>query len=213
MVSKRLEAIAKMIPPYHHIADVGCDHGYLIIEAIQKYDVTKAIAIDNKEGPLYASQNNIKKNNLEKYVRFSLSDGISDIDNDTEAVIIAGMGGQLIIKILSNSEKLTNIKRLIVQPNRNTYEVRKFLMENQFKIVDEDVIKDGNKFYEIILAEKGQNFTYTEDELQFGPVNLQKMSNDFKEKIKVDIIHLKGLSKDISKIEEKIEKMEKILCM
>ena len=82
MISKRLQEIAKYVYPYKKIADVGCDHGYLIIEAIKKYNVTNCIAIDNKEGPLNVAKYNITNVGYLDKVRFSLSSGITDIDND-----------------------------------------------------------------------------------------------------------------------------------
>ena len=79
MFSKRIECIASKIPLESNLADVGCDHGYLIIEAYLNGKVNKAIAIDNKEGPLESA-----KSNISKYldVRYSLSSGINDIDDD-----------------------------------------------------------------------------------------------------------------------------------
>lgn len=211
MISKRLQEIAKYVYPYKKIADVGCDHGYLIIEAIKKYNVTNCIAIDNKEGPLNVAKYNITNVGYLDKVRFSLSSGITDIDNDTEAVVISGMGGVLITQILSEKEKLTNIKRLILQPNRNSYELRKFLMENGFYIVSEEIIFEDGKFYEIIVSERG-NMSYNDDELMFGPVLLKEKSEEFINKINSEIIHLKNLDTNSSSVSERIKKLEEIIC-
>ena len=94
--NNRIKEIAKYIRPYKKIADVGCDHGYLIVEAFKNHEIDYAIAIDNKQGPLDSAKYNILKYGFNNNVRFSLSSGISDIDDDTEVVIIAGMGGLLI---------------------------------------------------------------------------------------------------------------------
>lgn len=178
-MSNRLTTIAKFIPPYQKIADIGCDHGYLIIEAF-KQGITYAQAIDNKEGPLKQAINNLKT--FQDKVEFILSDGISKINADTEVVIIAGMGGSLIVDILrANPEKLASVKRLILQPNRNIKEVRKFLNLIGFKIAYETIIEEEGIYYEIIVCDKGLD-CYNETELEFGPYLLKEKSPVFLKK-------------------------------
>ena len=211
MISKRLQEIAKYVYPYKNIADVGCDHGYLIIDAIKKYDVLKCVAIDNKEGPLNVARHNIKNHELLDNVRFSLSSGITDIDTDTEAVVISGMGGVLITQILSEKEKLVNVKRLVLQPNRNSYELRKFLMDNGFYIICEEIIFEDGKYYEIIVSEKGE-VNYNEDELMFGPILLKEKNELFINKINSELTHLKNLETNSKNVIERIKKLEEIIC-
>ena len=90
MISKRIKVVCSHIEPYKIIADVGCDHGYLIKEAFDKYNIEFAYAIDNKIGPLESAKNNLMDY---KNVEFSLSDGLTDLKEDVEVVVIAGMGG------------------------------------------------------------------------------------------------------------------------
>ena len=187
MFSKRICEIAKLIKPYKIIADVGCDHGYLIIESFLNSDVSKAIAIDNKIGPLNSAKKNLEKYNFN--VRFSLSSGVNDIDDDTEVVVISGMGGLLISKIISddltNNKKLYNVKRLILQANRNNFELRKFLMESNYQIIDEKIVYEDDKYYEIIVCERvNEKIIYTFEELYFGPILLKRKDDIFKDIIK-----------------------------
>ena len=103
----RIKNVAKYIKPYKKIADVGCDHGYLIVEAFENYNIDYAIAIDNKSKPLERCNYNLKEKPYYSHVRFSLSSGINDIDSDTEVIIMAGMGG-LLIKDLLEAPDISN---------------------------------------------------------------------------------------------------------
>lgn len=215
MFSKRICEIAKLIKPYKIIADVGCDHGYLIIESFLNSDVSKAIAIDNKIGPLNSAKKNLEKYNFN--VRFSLSSGVSDIDDDTEVVVISGMGSLLISKIISddltNNKKLYNVKRLILQANRNNFELRKFLMENNYQIIDEKIIYEDDKYYEIIVCERvNEKIIYTFEELYFGPMLLKRKDDIFISRINSELIKLKKLNSDSLEVKEKIDRLEKIIC-
>ena len=215
MFSKRICEIAKLIKPYKMIADVGCDHGYLIIESFLNSDVSKAIAIDNKIGPLNSAKKNLEKYNFN--VRFSLSSGVSDIDDDTEVVVISGMGGLLISKIISddltNNKKLYNVKRLILQANRNNFELRKFLMENNYQIIDEKIIYEDDKYYEIIVCERvNEKIIYAFEELYFGPILLKRKDDIFISRINSELLKLKKLNSDSLEVKEKIDRLEKIIC-
>lgn len=208
MISKRLSMIAEMIKPYKRIADVGCDHGYLIIEAFKNSNIEYAIAIDNKIGPLNSAKKNIEKYNYN--VKFSLSDGINDV-SDVDAIVISGMGGLLITKILSNKDKLLGVKRLILQANRNNYELRCFLMNNQWEIINEKIVYDENIYYEIIVCEKAdKKVLYNEDELNYGPILLMNKDSLFIDKINSEINHLKSLDTNSLEVAKKIERLEKI---
>ncbi len=179
MISKRIKTICSHIEPHKIIADVGCDHGYLIKEAFDKYNIEFAYAIDNKIGPLESARNNLMNYNN---VEFLLSDGVADLKEDVEVVVIAGMGGMLIKDIIaSNINKTTNVKRFILQANRDEYELRKFMCSNGYYISDENIVCENKKFYEIIIFEKGEK-VYSEKEFTFGPILLTKSNKEFIEK-------------------------------
>ena len=117
-LSKRLSLCAKYTEGFINLADIGTDHALLPITCIQSGYVNKAQAIDNKKGPFVIAYSNVKKNNLTDRIKVKLSDGISEIDDDTDVVVIAGMGGELISKILQKDDK-KQVKRFILQPNNN----------------------------------------------------------------------------------------------
>ena len=174
---KRLSAIINFIDKNDVVADIGCDHGYLLKLAIENRSINKGYAIDNKIGPL-----NSAKHNLQRYenITFVLSDGLKSVEAvDINCVVIAGMGGMLINDIISESlEKFNKINKLILCPNRNIDKVRLFLNENGFMIVDEDIVYEDSKFYEILVAKIG-NQTLNETELYFGPYLLKNKNETF----------------------------------
>ena len=170
---KRINAICEEIYPYKSIADIGCDHGYLIKLAIDNLSIDRALAIDNKIGPLNKAKENLKGY---KNVEFILSDGLDKVDDNIDVVIIAGMDGNLIKDILNNnSHKLNNFKRIIIQANKDEYEVRKYLYQEKFKITNERIILEDDKIYEIDVFEHNlDNIIYDDDQLYFGPVFMNK---------------------------------------
>lgn len=190
---KRLETIAQKLKPYHKIADIGCDHGYLIIEAFKISDDFEFIAIDNKKGPLSSCFENISPYSYKNKVRFSLSSGIKDINDDTEVLVLAGMGGMLICDILKDDIK--NTKRIITCANRDNYNVRKYIIGLGFKIVSEEIVSENNKYYQIIVFDKcDEKDNLTEEELTFGPLLM-------KEKKDIYISFLKNELETLNKIE------------
>ena len=206
MISKRIKEIVKLVPPYRRICDVGCDHGYLVMEAFDQGLIDFAQLVDNKEMPLLSAKSNLKDYNKDSY-ELSLSNGISELRSDIPCVCILGMGGVLICDILKDTKKRTNIKRLILQPNKNSFEVRCFLMENGYKITFEEIIYD-KKYYEVIVAEVGTS-NYSNLELKYGPINLKKKSLEFKNYLEYKISLLKRINN--KKVLEKIKEMEDLL--
>lgn len=177
---ERLKKIASFIDANDIVADIGCDHGYLIKIAIDNNKIKYAYAIDNKIGPL-----NQAKNNLKCYdnVKFILSDGllnVSSVDlNKINTVVIAGMGGLLINKIINDSLSLfKQINKIILSPHNNIYEVRKNMNNLGFKIINEAIIYDETCFYEVIEYVLGKE-KLNDYELNFGPVLLKNKNEIF----------------------------------
>lgn len=203
---KRLEMIAKAIPPYTYIADIGCDHGYLIQLAIDHYHVKKAFAVDNKELPLESAKQHLKDY---QNITFSLSDGISFVPEDVEVIILAGMGGMLICDILSNHfEKLKNVQRIIVEANRNQEKVRKLLCEHGFIICKEMILFEDDIDYEIIVFEHGIE-PYQEIDYLFGPILRMECSPEFQKKWNKKLKIFQKIS--TSKAKEKVKLILSVL--
>ena len=213
----RMKVIASKIYPYKKIADVGCDHGYLIIEALKLDSDIRAIAIDNKRMPLESCKSNMIKYGYLNNVRFSLSSGIEDIDEDTECVVIAGMGGILITEILSVDFK--NVKRFILAPNKDEINVRKYMLLKGFDITDEEIVYENDKYYQIIVFDKVESnnleYKYNLDELTYGPILMKKKESSFIDYMNFELSKytkiIRSSESNIDKINNKIEMIRRIL--
>lgn len=178
---ERLKSILQFINEDDIVADIGCDHGYLLELAIKNKNIKKCYAVDNKIGPL-----NSAKKNLEKYdnVSFVLSDGLIELDSDDiNCVVIAGMGGMLINKIFNDSkDKFKNIQKIIVAPNKDVDKVRMNFTLNGFKITEETICFEGDIYYEILVFEIGEQ-KLSEKEILFGPELLKGNNQLFLDKL------------------------------
>lgn len=148
-LSKRMNAVASMVTSGNILADIGTDHGYVPIALVQKGKIPKAIAMDINEGPLQRAKEHITTCCLEESIETRLSDGVAALEeNEADTILIAGMGGELIIHILVEGYKVCRkAKELVLQPQSDIDHVRKYLRENKYKIIDEDMILEDGKYY------------------------------------------------------------------
>lgn len=151
-ISKRLSTIASLASE-PIIADIGCDHGLVCIDAILKGKVKKAYACDLREGPLAQAQANIQSFHLEHQIETHLESGIHNLPQDTEQIIIAGMGGKLIIDILQADPIPASVRSLILCPHKDASDLRAYLLDHHWQIVKEQVVHDGH-FYPILIVER-----------------------------------------------------------
>lgn len=180
-LSKRLQVIADMVPTNIPCADIGSDHGLLVKYLIENNIVPFAYASDNKVGPYNRLTTNLLTLINRGLVEVNLKDGLEDLSEKYRSVVIAGMGGDLIVKIIkSHQNLLKNIDYFLLSPHGNEKEVRECLIELGYMIVDENVVFEDH-YYEVILFEKGK-CDYHENEMIYGPINLKKRSEIFKEK-------------------------------
>ena len=148
-LSKRMKAVAGMVTSGGVLADVGTDHGYIPIALVQREKITGAIAMDINKGPLARAQENIASAQLGDYIQTRLSDGVAALgEGEADSILIAGMGGELVIHILSEGEKVCKAaSELILQPQSDIRKVREYLRLHHYKIVDEDMICEDGKYY------------------------------------------------------------------
>ena len=169
IITPRLMKIAEMIPNGSRIADVGTDHGFLPIYLLKKNLIDFAVCSDIKKGPLSNAEKNIKKYGFESKTRLCLADGLSGIlPGEVDTAVIAGMGGEMIANILENGIP-KGIGVLFLQPMRNVDVLRKKIHQTGFKISNEMFVKEKDKFYIIICAEKGNEPKWNEDEYIVSP--------------------------------------------
>ena len=184
LLSKRLQAVYQMVDKNTRVADIGSDHAYLPVELIETNIASFAIAGEVAKGPMSRSKEDVDKFGLSEKIDVRLGDGLAVInENDKiDTVVIAGMGGILIKDILARAteEQLSNVKTLVLQPNIGEPLVRHWLVENNFEIVDEDIIAEEHHVYEIIKAKKvNEPVNLTEAQYLMGPVLMKKKSPTF----------------------------------
>lgn len=213
-ISKRIRKILEYISVEDKVADVGCDHGYLCLGCIEK-GVSFIQNIDNKEGPL-----NMAKKNLEEYnndnIIYTLCDGLNGLDERVDTVVISGMGGDLITQIINkNLNKAKKLKKIIIVAHSKVFLLRKNLSK-YFQIVDEDLVEDNDKIYEIIVFDPTSFGKYEERDLLFGPILSVKKSELFIKKIEkrlseINKILLSATTADLSILITEKQYIEKML--
>ena len=181
MQSVRLAKLVSLIPKCNLLADVGCDHGYVGIEALRSGKAKRVAFADISQPSLNKARLNCPQQ-FNDAVSFHCQDGLGDIDAD--CAVIAGMGGLEIISILSQARHLP--QTLVLQPMRNQLDVRRYV-SRQYEIVT-DVKFQDDKFYDVVVACKCNKPTVlTELELQFGKTNLTHPSTDFINYLKLEL--------------------------
>ena len=176
LLSKRMQMVADMVTKGNVAADIGCDHGFVSIYLVEQGICPKVIAMDVNEGPLLRAKEHVMEHGLDKQIDIRLSDGIDKLLKDeAESVFIAGMGGKLVIKILSDHlDKVKELKEVILQPQSDLHLVRHFLAELGMSIMQEDMVEEAGKFYPCMKAVwKEQKTEYTELEEWYGPLLLE----------------------------------------
>lgn len=211
-LSKRLACIADMIPEESKVIDVGCDHGLLSIY-LEQEKKCNCLATDINENALQSAKINIKKYNSN--IELKLTDGLNDINiNKNDYIVIAGMGTSTIKHILSDKVLSDN---LVISSNNQLLELRKFMSDLGYKILDEKFIVEHQKKYIIINFTKG-NRKYSNLDLQYGPIlrkspdyliyELEKLF-EIKEKIKNSSFLVKYKNqKEINRLKRLIIKIQ-----
>lgn len=150
-LSPRLQKCCEYVRPGARVADVGCDHGYTSIHLLQKGIASAVYACDVKEGPLQSAVINAEKCGLREKIRFFLSDGLKNVPHDFDTLIIAGMGADVMVSILSAAPWLkSGAYHLILQCQSKTPTLRRFLSEEGYRIREEAVVKDGRFLYTVM---------------------------------------------------------------
>lgn len=150
-LSNRLKIIASHVDNCNSVADIGTDHGYIPIYLLKQQVCEKAIASDINKGPLEKAKLNVSFENLSDKIKCLLGPGLVPLkQGEVNGVIIAGMGGNLIRDILlADIKKVKLYDFLILQPAQNPEVLREYLYNNGYKIIDEDLIKEDRKYYEL----------------------------------------------------------------
>ena len=154
ILSKRLRAVADMVTAGNSVCDVGCDHGFVPIYLVRQGISPRVLAMDVRSGPLSAAKEHIAEHGLDSCIETRLSDGLHNYNiGEAQTLICAGMGGDLMMRILSdNAEKTASFHELILQPQSEIEQFRVGLREMGYRITDENMIEEDGKFYPMMKA-------------------------------------------------------------
>lgn len=175
-LSKRLESVSSLVTPGFRVADIGTDHGYIPLWLTEQGLIPGAVAMDINPGPLQRAKENVQMYELGEKIETRLSDGLKELKpGEADSVVIAGMGGNLMIKILKEgAEILQTVQELILQPQSDVGEVRSFLQREGYRITSEKMILEDGKFYPVMRAEHGAMEELSDIEALYGPCLLKE---------------------------------------
>lgn len=188
-LSKRLQAVADLVSAGEIVADIGTDHGYIPIHLVQSDKCKKVFAMDINEGPYLRAKQHVAGYNLSNQIITRQSDGMKALEiSEATSIIIAGMGGGLVMKILEQDRRLwEGIHEMVLQPQSELAKVRTYLFENQWKIVEEKMIFEDGKYYPMMKVERGEDSVYSNAELEYGRILIQNRDQILKQFIKREI--------------------------
>lgn len=167
-LSPRLAAIARQIPRGSRLADVGTDHAYLPVSLLLDGTLSSAIAADINPGPLERGRETARRAGIESGLDFRLTDGLDGLEKDgPDVIVIAGMGGELIARILSRAP-WTRQALLLLQPMTAQPELRLWLTEHGYVISRETLVREGGKLYVVLTVRGGEEAPYSLGELWAG---------------------------------------------
>ena len=170
-IGDRLEAIGKLVPQGCVLADIGTDHAYLPVWLLEQGKIASAIAGDIAEGPCLAAKNTVSMHGMKGKVEVRLGSGLKVLQTgEADCIAIAGMGASTMIEILEADMPLAvEAKRLVLQPMAGAASLRKWLIQNGWCIVAEDLVADGRHLYEIMAVERGESEAFSDAVLEIGP--------------------------------------------
>ncbi len=201
-LTDRLLKIASLVSKGKTIADIGTDHGYIPVYLLNKGTIPFAILADVNKGPLENARKEVRHNNLTDKTDLRLGSGIEVLKKgEVDEIIIAGMGGILISELLeANKEVAHSVDKLILQPMQAQEELRKYLLSNGYEIVNEVLVKEDFRIYEIIETKYTGKNTIVENEIYYE-VSKKLIENN-------DPLLKEFIDKKIYKYNSIVEKLE-----
>lgn len=180
-------------------ADVGTDHGFVPICLVERGIVGRALALDVGRGPLFRAQEHVRQRGLQERIELRLGDGLSPIHpGEAQLVILTGMGGGLMLRILKENEQIRRtVRGWIFSPQAEQALFRHGLEELRLAIREEEMIKEDGKYYTVMTAEPGEMHYQEEYLYRFGEGRLQRQPAVLKEYLEQEIGQLERIRRQL----------------
>jgi len=153
---RRFEQIAQMVPSCRTVADIGCDHGKLSALLLQRKRCEKVIAADISAFSVEKTQRLAERLHLSQFIEVRQGSGLSVLgEGEAQAAVLAGLGGELIAHLIEAEREKAAALRLVMQPMQQGEKLRRYLRENGWSVVREEMVEEGGRIHEMLLAERG----------------------------------------------------------
>ena len=207
----RIKKLCSYLSECNTFADVACDHGYIAEYMLKNGLCESAVVSDISEKCLQKAQNLLSEYISAGKCRAVCCDGLQKIDPDTDCVMIAGIGGEEIIRILNEG---FIPESFVFQPMKNADALREYLLNNGCFIQTDDIFTDGKKYYFVIKGQKGNAQKYTEEQLLYGKDSLNNpvFYSYLREELRKKKDYLKNNMTDESRqtLTKQIKRMEEV---
>ena len=193
-----------MITPGLTVADIGCDHAYLPIYLVRENMAPYVIACDINAGPVEKACGNVEDVELSEQIEVRQGDGLSPVHpGEVQSVVLAGMGGKLMMRILSDgADVLEQVSEIIMEPQSEVSALRHFLQDNGYRIISENMVNDEKKFYPVIKAVPGQMHWDKEIYFRYGKILLREENPVLHEFLLIERHYCSELLKELAENEE-----------
>lgn len=203
---KRLETIIERMPDAGCLADIGCDHAYVAIEAVRRGRAARALACDVRKGPLQQAAEYILCAGLAGKIETRLSDGLEKVaPGEADTVVVAGMGGPLMERILQG--RLRDFAHFVLSPQSEIPHFRRFLLTEGMQIDEETMLIDEGKYYVILNVSKRADATssdsmyVTEEDFLYGGRLLRRLDPVLKSFLEKEKTRYEGILRQTDSLE------------
>ncbi len=168
----RLDSICSLLCPGEVLADIGTDHGYLMVNILIKGLFQRALGVELNCGPMESARQTVREAGLHDRVDLRLGDGLTPlVPGEADALVVAGMGGHTICTILRNGvDRLAGVRQMVLQPQSAHPKLRRCLRGLGWKIADERLVTEDGRLYLVLSAVPGDSQPLSWEDEQIGPV-------------------------------------------
>lgn len=209
-LSKRLQAIHDHIPKGAILADIGTDHGLLMIQAIQSGQAVFAYGLDINKEPLQQAHDNLVRFSLEAKIHLILSDGLASFKEDADTFVLAGMGAETIMGIMDAYE-FKETDTIIIQSNTKHYWLRSTLIDSGYTITKEIFMMDQGKPVFIQVVQKIPSRAYSECEKHMGAYLINHLDTEYENYLTQRLDYLETIKHNNTFLEEEYQCILKLL--